>query len=388
MSTTSAASVSDLQSIRDYRLAIAALEDSTATIKNHIEATRKVFRPVPSIVNPKKPHPPAQQQQQSKLIDTSREKIRDDLSVSAGAVQKAIASSFITIDDTLSRHDHNYETLEVQLQCHNASEISQERAERAAKLLNALHRTRCETIRTKLNRVYLEALIANTVDVNGYDELSDSSTGSKVELVKADLEALHAEINDVSDMLVSHEHGNCVTAVNSSLNEAQGALQQQRTRQATERITDMVWQIKILTERAEMLQSHRLVLQQLRNHLEDVGSARTAQQRLPVGQMKYDASKMDTTSLTALQRYLGLTHNSTAITARSEQIELFNDFMSHVSSSLAIQAEQSGVMQGAMIRPDRDDDSHSVAGSAHSLKLNNLDNEIAEVKARMDTLPR
>lgn len=389
MGTTKAEPLSDLQSPKDLRVAIAALDTSTCAIDNHIEAAREVLERTTSTSHSAKPRPSIQQHQLSKLIDTLRENIQHGHRTSSENLSRAIASSLITIDDILSRHDHNFQVLEKQQIAQSTSHSSQQYAGRVPKLLLALQQTRSDVIRTRLNRLYLEALRAQSLDVNSYNEDFDTLASTNVELVKADLKALHAEINDVSQMLVSHEHGDSLTAINSSLDESETALKQQQTQKAAEQIANMAVETEILTERAEMLHSHRIVLQRLAIHLKDLSSPQTSPQLHTTSTTQDAVPRKGMASLAALHQYLGLSHASIGRMMRSEQIDSgFDDLTSLVSTSLAIQAEQESHMRSpAPSFNITSNKNHATGEVAYASSLNDLDDEIAAVKAQMDALP-
>lgn len=393
MSTNDPTPVPDFQHAKDYCAAIAALEKSTRAFEIQIEAARKLeaskLDTPTSTPRPANSRPLGQYQQQSRLIDTLRREIQDGHHTSSEVAQKTIASSLITIDDTLLRHDHNLDLLEKHRSPKTGPTTPYSSVEGAQQLMLALRHTQSEIIRTRLDRTYLEAFEATNFDVNGYDGDVDSPAHRKVELVKADLKTLDAEINDVSELLVSREHGDVLIASYSSLGEAQRSLQHQETRKAAEQIADMREQLEIMTEHAEMLQSHRIVLQRLADHLKHISSAPPAGQPLAVAHIQNDVLRRNTASLAALQQYLGLANASTVRTAKWEQIDsAFDIFTSHVSSSLAIQKEQEGIIRGHSAIPDMaSHDSHVVEVSAQSSGLDNLDNEIAVIKAQMDALP-
>lgn len=393
MSVNDTASVSGFRDAKDYRAAIAAIDDSTRAFEVQIEAARKL-KPSESDTTESTPLLPQsrlvdQHQQQSRLVDTLQGDIQDDLHTSSDATQKIVASSLIAIDDTLLRHDHNFDSLERHRSPETAATATQSSVERAQKLILALSHTQSEIIRTRLDRTYLQALEATNLDNNGYEKDIGSSTHKKVELVKADLKSLHAEIDDVSELLVSREHGDVLITINSSLGEAQRSLQQEEAREAVEQIGSMREQLEVMTERIEILQSHRVLLQRLADHLKHINPKSSAGQPLAAAQTHSEDLRQDTASLAALQQYLGLANSSSVHTAKSEQIDsAFDIFTSHVSSSLAIQKEQEGIIRNhSPIADMANHDSHVVEKSAHSSDLDNLDNEIANTKARMDALP-
>jgi len=393
MSTNAPAHVPDFQNAKDYCAAIAALEASTRAFETQIEAARKLEASnldiITSTPRPAKSRNLGQHQQQSMLIDALRREIQDGHHTSSEAAQKSIASSLITIDDTLLRHDHNLDLLEKQRNPETGLTNPYGSVEGAEKLMLALRHTQSEIVKTRLDRTYLEALEATNFDVNGYNRDVDSSVHRRIELVKADLEVLHAEINDVSELLVSREHGDVLSATYSSLGDAKRSLRQQESREAAERIGRMREQLEIMTEQAEMLQSHRIVLQRLADHLKHISSVPPAGQPLSAAHIKDDVLRRNTASLAALQQYLGLANAATIRLAKSEQINTaFDALTSHVSTGLAIQKEQESTIRGHSAIPDMaSPDSHVVEVPAHFSGLDNLDNEIAVIKARMDSLP-
>ena len=390
MTTVNAASAPQIGNAEDYRAAIAALDASTRALEAMRDAARHL-EPLKPDTTKRAQHTAKlkrsdQGQQQSRLINVLRTDIEYGHTTSTQAVQKAIASSLIDIDGSLVRHNHDFDLLEDDEYRSHSSSLRNSNQDRTQKLLHALRQTRGETIRTRLDRMYLEALPATTSHVNGHIEDCHSAAQTKAHLIKTDLKALHAEIDDVTELVVSHEHGDGLLTVTTALDEAHHILRGQQTRKAASNIATMKEQLQVMTEHAAMLHSHRIVLQRLADHLQHISAAQPANR--PGGVEVQRNTSESTTHVQALQQYLGLVDGSAVRKTRLEGIdEAFDSFKSHLASNLAVHKDQVHTMPNPTATMYTVGDSGDVAGtSTQSSSLNDLNSEIAAVKARMDAL--
>ncbi|KAJ9649984.1 hypothetical protein H2198_010694 [Neophaeococcomyces mojaviensis] len=386
------------RTVGEYRAAIASLEASTRATEDHIDASRKFLDKVSHQKNgftaPHRPQAPSEQQQISSLINTLRNNTQDGHSTLSEKLHKKLSTTLITISDTLRRHDYDLEQLETQEQ--SARTATEHDGEHEENLLDALQNTHSETIRTRLDRIYLDS--SAFAGVNGHangehpssKHESDDVQGNKLNEVQSDLRSLHAEIDDVTQMLVMHEHGDQLLAALDKLDDAREHLLEQQAQQAVDRLTAMADQLTEMSAHCELLQSQRIVQQRLGAHLHSVKGSEMSLQGTAGPRMKYNARKQDGPAIAALRQYLSLGDDIKAGTQRDEQVKhVFEEYVAQVQTAMESQLQQADYLQPHQEkRRESEAAVPNVPVSARSpqLRLDMLDQEIAAIKQRMESL--
>jgi hypothetical protein len=90
---------------------------------------------------------------------------------------------------------------------------------RANRLTHALQLFHAETLRDRLDRIYLESL--STVGISGHSQDNLDASKITLESVNEDLSSLYAEIDDVETMVVSQAYGSALHASLQSIRRAQ-----------------------------------------------------------------------------------------------------------------------------------------------------------------------
>ncbi|KAK5072490.1 hypothetical protein LTR64_005038 [Lithohypha guttulata] len=374
----------------EYKAAIATLNNSTQETNTRIDGISQIQHSQEKrsrSLSPKgtpgqKPH--SLHRQQSRLGETLTADLKDARLSASEDLRKSIATTTITTDDTLARHDHQFVLLDEQLGSQDAVDTGQDL--RREKLLAALRYTYAETIRLRLNRCYLQALTTEQEceDISKYNQIRDDSIQAKTDLLQQDLRMLYSEIDDVAQMLVMHEHGNRLHSVGQRLNRITETLNDKQTQHAVEQISAMCKKIEALTVHVERLQSYRLVHQKLGSCLDtieaDLGRSRIISTKAEPTSQPHS----NTTSLHALRQYLGLDSDTAGKDNKSKQCHfIFADITSHVKHTLAIQAEQAGHIQRTDDFKQKGDNLHE---ASYRTKLDELDDEVARIKSRIDSI--
>jgi hypothetical protein len=87
------------------------------------------------------------------------------------------------------------------------------------KLTRALQLLRAETVKDRLDRIYLES--QSGADSRGDDPDAQPPTESTLKAAKDDLSSLYAEIDDVATMVVSQEYGSALHVAVREIRRAQ-----------------------------------------------------------------------------------------------------------------------------------------------------------------------
>jgi hypothetical protein len=87
------------------------------------------------------------------------------------------------------------------------------------KLTRALQLLRAETVKDRLDRIYLES--QSGADSRGDDPDAQPPTESTLKAAKDDLSSLYAEIDDVATMVVSQEYGSALHVAVREIRQAQ-----------------------------------------------------------------------------------------------------------------------------------------------------------------------
>lgn len=374
-----------------YRIAIPILDTSTLKIKRYLEASEK-FRSTQDqhhlqkensntvVSNPEK-------QVKAKLINSSKTNLNDGLRAASDNLQRSIALALITTDDTISRHDYMLAQIDSEAGTTNEDFDDGKGSEYSGDLLAALQHTQAETIRTRLKRKYLESLAshsARSVDQT-LDNNAHGSSQAKTDLVKTDLRTLHSEIDDVAQLLVMHEYGDQINEVNEKLSFSKRALQARQTQQATAQIAGMTKQLETIAEHLETLQSHRVLQQKVQGYLEAIKLTEKSQRPASPQSLYAQPVKRGTASLVALRQYLGLDRGLANRTERSRHLDsIFETLVGQVDQILAIQAEQSKHLHATQ---ESETNLETSNRHPHHSILNELDHDIADIKARLEQLP-
>jgi len=209
----------------EYQAAIASLEASTEATEHQINVSRKFLTSIsrqnaPAIwKQPHKAKPLSEQQQLSSLISALRNDIYTEHKNTSDKLHKTLSTTLTTITDTLRQHDYILDQLDKQSQPLGPESESDTDHDHdhdheygyQQTLLDILQHTQAETIRTRLNRIYLAAS-----STTSSSKTNESST-TTLKAIQTDLKTLHTEIPSVSEMLVLHNHGTPLLSTLESL---------------------------------------------------------------------------------------------------------------------------------------------------------------------------
>ncbi|KAK5094960.1 hypothetical protein LTS08_008356 [Lithohypha guttulata] len=374
----------------EYKAAIATLNNSTQEINTRIDGISQIqhsqekrLRSLSQKGTPgQKPH--SLHQQQSRLGEALTADLKDARLSASEDLRKSIATTTITTDDTLVRHDHRFVLLDKQLGFQDAVDTDQDL--RREKLLAALRHTYAETIRVRLNRCYLQALTTEQEyeDISKYDQIRDNSIQAKTDLLQQDLRMLYSEVDDIAQMLVMHEHGDRLHSVGQRLNRITETLNDRQTQYAVEQISAMGKELDALIAHIERLQSHRVIHQKLGGYLDDIEADSAETRTIATEVEPTSQARNTTTSRNALRQYLGLGDGIASRNNRSKQIaSIFTDITSHVKGTLAIRAEQAGHIQRTDGFEQKGDNLHE---ASCRMRLDELDDEVARIKSRINSI--
>ena len=145
-------------------------------------------------------------------------------------------------------------------------------------LLKALSKARAEEIRDKLDTVFLEELNRSSVEEGTQDDGSqlapdsDAQTDSKAMTaeLKADIQSLYEEINDVAGMLVEHEHGAPLRRCLDEMVQAEEREKQRVLSTAVQKIKMMTHDLDFLRNQIEAKRSEKIVLGRMAAEIERV----------------------------------------------------------------------------------------------------------------------
>lgn len=369
-----------LTTAAEYRAVIAALDSSTRAIEVHLDASRKVLEVSKKQLQtnpqgaPNRAEPHAQRKQTSRHIESLRNSIVDKHGEISADLQKFVAAILITTDDTLARHDHEFGHLEKD-QLESPGATSRQRDERASNLIGALQHCIAETIRVKLDRIYLGAL---RQDTNGsHDQAADT----KIDVVQEDLRVLHSEIEDIAQMLVMQQYGNELGIANQKLKKSEDRWTDARAQKSFQQLESMNGQLDTLIERAELLLSHRELQRRLATFLDSSQTMPSSRQLSPVKAATGVLARPNV-SLTALKQCLSVDGPNYNDKIRADRIDsMFVELIEHVNSSLSLQDSHFDHFEDYAAL-------QSTEGNAlpSNTKLNEVDELIATMKTKMDEL--
>lgn len=453
----------------EYRKAISDLEASSDAIESHISISKQIADNVKINEAANSSHHPQfnstagnfqnQTQRHHKQLNSQiisqHTAITHFLQTSSSSLARSIASTLITIDDLLSRHDYTFTQLGASLNTGSPAAAESEDGldeERVGieRMLDALVSTEREVIRQRLDRVYLEAFHAssststfaehssgaNTAATNGsqignhgqntdLERLDDSvdeigagsgesldtytatimTITSNIQEIQSDLRALSAEIDDLSSMLVAHEHGGSVRLMHERIAGARRMVLVRKRRLAQGRIQAMTDEVLAILDQVRGLQGQRIVVQRLKAAIDELeldGSGISG----AGGQVEWAAQrkrKVDGPSLINLRSYLGLERNLNDEGSRARRIkDVFGHVKREMETAMSVQEVQDEILNDERPRrPRQDSKSNQERDSRGDMKLgndeqdqeldygallDNIDGEIAKVKEAIDGL--
>lgn len=138
---------------------------------------------------------------------------------------------------------------------------------RAEDLLLALQRTLAKRQQLKLDGIYLQHTI-NGLHVS-QDQTSSApqktytTVEAQVDQIRNDLNLLFAELDDMSCMIVNHDHGDETRAVNEAISHVSSALERVRTQQLLQRLDRILEDTEHNANASRLLHSHRIFLEQV-----------------------------------------------------------------------------------------------------------------------------
>lgn len=397
-----------LQTPEDYRKAIATLEASTHAIEPQIAMTQECLDVLAQRQLKARPTTTNRHQAILAQILSQHKALTEYLNATSSDLQKAISAILMNIEDTLSRDDYTFDHIAQSTSAVGVdgqtvtSDGGFERGEdditsnKTQRLIDALHRTEAEVIRTRLERIYLEtinALPPQSSKMNGTRELDtgfDHADPTKTAAIRNDLRTLYAEIEDVTSLFVAHEHGDALSQLEENMKVTEETLKRQKGQWASQRIREVRGRLLGLEENVRGVQGQRIVVGKLGALLaavDAVGTGGSSSSRLEgvAGVGKRDA---DGPALIGLRGYLGV---GVAGAGGGDRVEAsFRDVKTNVAKALEIQKDQAGMLKknDGSVQHDQDDgEAAGIPREIYAQMLDELDVEIATIKEGIEKLP-
>lgn len=196
-------------SVLDLRQSINALNASTTTLTQQTRSLtlqqmmlQQLNRSQTTSRDPSQAKRDAQEARHVQIAnDALCSMLSEDLRLRQDAIENEMKSIPATASARLRSDDRALDHLEEQMTKGRADHTCQELMLQVTPLLQALQARRSSALKDSLDQVYLSALLQHD-----HDDLHDNDTEASVQALKADIETLYTEIDDIVTMMVTQQH--------------------------------------------------------------------------------------------------------------------------------------------------------------------------------------
>lgn len=212
----------------------------------------------------------AEEQTLSKLISRLTAELKDENDQAHDRLETKAAWTAAVATKALLVHDTKFDELEHVSLSYLADELPLHRVD---ELLQVLHHTECDLIRTRLNNAYLAGTMQDPATGVQHSTTPDKHTdhgndcNATIEELKAELTVLTDEIEAVAEMLVAHTHRTELQTLDAEIQTKQTALNLQCEQSILDALTAMTHQTDAILHEAESLHSSRLFQREMAGYL-------------------------------------------------------------------------------------------------------------------------